>query len=269
MSYSKNTLLDDMTQSARESILDHVLSAIIMTTYSPCDIRMPADPALDLGDLVTITGGELEHDVDVLCTKMEMPLYGQMKIVSEAGNYELEITEYPTIDKQKEQEQTQDVSTNITNIDNSVTNIDNRVTNIGNDVGDLSNDVSNLTTEVSSLAGKTAVNYIFPYQIISGGVSDGSNAYALRFKFKCDRDGDTVAFYAMFSFTVSTTGGSGTYGDCNLTVQYLLDNAVTSSAIHTYGDGSAILTLNGCIANPTAGEHLFDVKFALSGGSIS
>ena len=114
-----------------------------------------------------------------------------------------------------------------------------------------------------------AVNYIFPYAVNTNPISDGSSAYVLRFRFKCDRDGDTVAFYSMVSFTVSTTVSNNAYNDLELTVTYEMDGSTIATAVHTYDDGYAILTLNGIMAEPTAGDHTFDVKFACSGGGIS
>ena len=213
--------------------------------------------------------GWYEVGTSVICTKIEMPLFGQMKIVSEAGSYELDIDPYAT---EKEQEQQQ------TNNDNEERWDEQDEKNEGYDEQweeqeqhneDTDDAISDLGGQVENLATKMAVNYIFPYQTNLNPIADGGSAYVLRFKFKVDRDGDTVSFYSTLSFLAATTSSNNSFGDCNLTVRYYLDSSVTHTAIHTYGDGNAILTLNGCFTNLVAGEHTFDVQFSLSGGSVS
>ena len=269
MNIGKNLLLNSYESSARETIIQNILQYLKDIIYSPCNVTMPADPSIDIGDMVTVTGGELGTDeVSILCMKMEMPLFGQMRIVSEAGSYELDVDEYATEKERKDQDSQGDQIEINNNVDNSITTIDNSITQIDNSITDINNSITNIDANMQSMAAKMAINYIFPYQINTGSISDGSNAYVLRFRFKCDREGDTVAFYSTIAFTVASSTSNG-YGDCNLTVTYLMDDTQTASFSHTYGDGNAILTLNGCMSNPGSGDHTFDVKFALSGGSIS
>ena len=91
----------------------------------------------------------------------------------------------------------------------------------------------------------------------------------MRFRFTCEKGGEAVSFYSMLTFGVETTVSENTYGDLNLTVEYYLDGSRTASATHSYGDGNAILTLNGVETNLTQGQHTFDVKFTLQGGNIT
>jgi len=269
MNIGKNTLLNKYTGNTRETIIRNILNYVYEIIYAPCNITMPCDPSLDCGDMVTITGGELEDDINLLCTKIEMPLFGQMKITSEAGSYDLETDPYAT---EAEQQQQQDNSDNQDaweqqeewNGEQEEAWEEQEQHNSDTDeaIGDMGD-------AIDSLATKMAVNYIFPYETNLNPISDGGSAYVMRFRFKCDRNGDTVSFYSMLSFVTSTTLASDNYSDCNLSVKYYVDNTLKSTAVHTYGDGNAILTLNGCFSELTAGDHTFDVQFSLSGGGIS
>lgn len=213
--------------------------------------------------------GWYEVGTNLLCTKIEMPLYGQMKIISEAGSYDLDVDYYATSREQDEQNNNQENQDRWTDQETTNGEVDESITNINESVTTISESVTNIESEITSLATKVAINYIFPYQINTGGIADGGDAYVLRFRFKCDREGDTVAFYSMITFAVVTTYADDTYNDCNISVSYYLDDTLTDTSNQSYGDGNAIITLNGCMTNPGAGEHTFDVKFAVTGGSIS
>ena len=360
----KNTLLEEYDTETTSWILYGILYNNFRNVYySPVNVTMPADPSLDVGDMISIVGGEIigtyiktiqtsvdpnqtyyekddeefspvtpigtenpsakgwyekivdtyieTHDAAVVegktyyeytagytrvtpvgdedpseeewyilgqqmvCTKIEMPLYGQMRIISEAGVYELEVNEYATKKEQEQQDKQKDDDEeqkkneeDIGNLNEDVGNLNEDVGGLQDDVGGLQDDVGGLQDEIDGINSRTSVDYVAPYQTISGGISDGGNAYALRFRVNVTRDGDTVAFHAMIGFEVETTVSENNYGDCVLTVQYLLDDTVTATAYQTYGDGHQILTMNGCF-KPSAGEHTFDVKFAVAGGSLS
>lgn len=361
----KNSLLEKYESQTIETILRGILlDQFYFTLYSPCNVVMPTDPSLDVGDMVSIIGGEItglyvetidtsvvanrkyyeqyggnyvpvtpignenpsaknwyvkigEHEyvrtmdttvneittyyekpsgyrevvpvgtenpseegwyvlgTNLICTKIEMPLYGQMKLISEAGNYELEIDEYATKKEQEKQEEKKEETEenerrddDIGNLQTDVGDINEDMDDLHTDVDDLHTDVDDLRTDVDDIASKTSTEYVAPYQTLDTGIADGGQAYALRFRVTCNRDGDTVAFHAMMGFTVSTTYGDNTFHDCNLTIQYLLDDTVIATGVQTYTDGNQILTMNGKLT-PTAGEHTFDVKFAVAGGSLS
>ena len=280
--------------------------------YSPCNVTMPCDPSIDVGDLISVIGGEIEgmyvktldtvvedkqyytirqwefvfdpvtpvgdenpfemgwyeEGAGVLCTKIEIPLYGQMKITSEAGSYELDTDPYATEREQEKQQDQNDDNDKWEEQEGYNGENDEKWEQQEQHNNDTDESIGDMGDALNNLATKMAVNYVFPYEINTEPIADGGSANVLRFRFKCDRDGDTVAFYSMVNFAVSTTTGES-FNDCNLTVRYILDGAQSASAIHTYTDGNAILTLNGCFAQLTAGDHTFDVQFALSGGGIS
>lgn len=361
----KNSLLEEYESGTIETMLRSILiDQFYFTLYSPCNITMPTDPALDVGDMVSIVGGEItglyvdtidtsvvpnrkyyeqyggnyvpvtpvgnenpsaknwyvktgEHEyirtmdttvdpyttyyekpsgyrqvipvgtenpseegwyvlgTNLICTKIEMPLYGQMRLISEAGNYELEIDEYATKKEQEKQEEKKEETEDnqkrdedIGGLQEDVGGLQEDVGGLQDDVGGLQDDVGDLSDKVDDISARTSTEYVAPYQTLDTGIADGGQAYALRFRVTCNRDGDTVAFHAMMGFTVSTTYSDNTFHDCNLTIQYLLDDTVIATGVQTYTDGNQILTMNGKLT-PTAGQHTFDVKFAVAGGSLS
>jgi len=226
-------------------------------------------PVTPVGTENPLNEGWYEVGTSVICTKIEMPLFGQMKIVSEAGSYELDIDPYATEKEQQEQQNNSDNEDKWDEQDQWNQGQEEEWEQQEQHNDDTDEALDELGGQVESLATKMAVNYIFPYQTNLNPIADGGSAYVMRFKVNVDRDGDTVSFYSTISFTTATTASNNSFGDCNLTVKYYLDNSVTHIAIHTYSDGYAILTLNGCYTGLTAGEHTFDVQFSLAGGSIS
>lgn len=291
MNLGRNILLNSYSKDDRELILYPILMYFREIKYSPCDVAMPVDPSIDVGDMVSLVGGEIsgtytetldtsveqdktyyelvndvytpvvpvgdedpseegwyEVGISILATKIEMPFYGQMKIVSEAGNYEVEIDNHATKKEQDEQTKEEDDE---------------------EEKDEIRDDITEINNQITDLTARATIFYVYPYSYMSGTLSDGSEEYALRFRFTCENSGDAISFYSMVAFTIETTLSNNVYGDCNLTVKYLVDGTQTKTAIHTYGDGNAILTLNGCVTDLTAGEHTFDVKFAISGGSMS
>ena len=291
MNLGKNTLLNAYNSTKRDIVLEEVAAYLYYIIYSPCTITMPADPSIDVGDMVSIIGGEIsgsytksldtsvvqgktyyaligetytvvtpvgnenpseegwyEVGISILCTKMEIPFFGQMKITSEAGSYSVEIDSHATKKEQEEQEKEQDQ--------------DEKNKETDSNLNDIRNELSNITALAS-------VFYVFPYYVISESIGDGVTAYIEKFQFSCETEGDAASFYSMISFEVETTVDNDTYNDCNVTVTYYLDGSLIKTATHTYGDGNAILTLNGCLTGLATGDHTFDVMFTVSGGSLS
>lgn len=308
----KNTLFNKYDSSSKDGIVGEIMGYLGAVIYSPCSVTMPCDPSIDVGDLISVIGGEIEgmytktldtevqdkqyytirqwefvfdpvtpvgdenpfemgwyeEGAGVLCTKIEIPLYGHMKITSEAGSYELDTDPYATEKEQEKQQDKNDDNDKWEEQEGYNGENDEKWEQQEQHNNDTDESIGDMGESLNNLATKMAVNYVFPYEINTDPIADGGSANVLRFRFKCDRDGDTVAFYSMVTFAVSTTSGAS-FNDCNLTVRYVLDGAQAATAIHTYTDGNAILTLNGCFAELTAGDHTFDVQLALSGGGIS
>lgn len=316
MNIGKNTLFNKYDNGDRNTIADNILTYLYNIVYSPCSVTMPCDPSIDIGDMISVIGGEIngtytktldtevhqdkqyymmrvvdfsfdfepvtpvgdedpysmgwyEVGAGVLCTKIEIPLYGQMKITSEAGSYELDVDPYATEKEQEKKQDTDDQNDKWEEQEGYNGENDDKWEQQEQHNNDTDESIGDMGEALSGLASRLAIVYVFPYATNAGTISDGGSAEVLRFKFNCERENESVSFHSEISFVVSTTVSELAYGDCNLTVNYILDNEVVNTAMHTYGDGKAILTLNGCFTEMAQGDHLFDVQFAVSGGSIS
>ena len=112
--------------------------------------------------------------------------------------------------------------------------------------------------------------YILPTDTETGGVADGQNVDVVTFEFETKKNKNDIVMNACISFAVATTAVSNTsYGDCEVTVTYVLDGTVEETLHATYGDGNQILALNYLMQDLSAGDHMLCINFAVSGGAIS
>ena len=115
------------------------------------------------------------------------------------------------------------------------------------------------------------LSYILPSSVSTSAIPDGSSSNVLIFKFNNTQDGANMTLGACLSFETETTVDSATetYGDCLLTINFVLDGNIVGMMQQSYGGGKQILTLNYLVQSLDAGDHTFIVNFATSGGSIS
>ena len=256
MNLGRNELLKKMTNTRVESLLDNLLFSLQDVIFAPSDVTIPADPSLDIGDMVTLSGGELGNTpVNILCTKLTIPLFGQQKISSVGGNYKLDASNNRT---QREKEQRNDEQEQ----EETQEQLEEQIDDINDDISDLQNDVT-------ELQGMINVAYILPSYTDTSPIADGASSKVMEFTFSCENEGEVVSLYSMLGFTIATTVSSNQYNDAVLTVSYALDDTPTASASHTYMDGNMILTLNGLFTNLTIGNHVVSVTIAMAGGSLS
>ena len=126
------------------------------------------------------------------------------------------------------------------------------------------------TNELKNLSTKI-VDYILPTDIEESDISDGSNSDVLTFEFYNSAEDEKSSFYSMINFEAETSADlqTDTYGDCALTISFILDGQTREVVTQTYGDGDKVLMLNYLLDDLVQGNHTFVVRFALSGGSIS
>ena len=114
------------------------------------------------------------------------------------------------------------------------------------------------------------ISYIAPASASVSSIADGNNADVFNFEFYCDGNNSNLQFFSCVNFNVATTLDENTYSDCVLTITYKLDGNTVGTLEETYvDDGKKVLTINYLLNNLIAGNHIFVVNFALSGGSIS
>ena len=252
LSIGKNTLINKKSLANRTTIATAIINQLATVMYAPLDISMPTDPSIDIGD--SLSGS---HYVDpqrtdsylFINTKDEVTLYGQQKIQSAGGTYEL-------ANRKK-----------ATKLEKAVDELEKQTVEIGNNV-------TIIQTEVSALAGMMNVGYILPIAVDLSDIADGGSSNVLTFQFTTEEVeeegmGEAISFYAEFNFYINTTETANSFGDGLLTVTYTMDGATTSSNVHAYGDGWKILTLNGFFPSLQAGNHTFIVSFSMSGGALA
>lgn len=126
------------------------------------------------------------------------------------------------------------------------------------------------TNELKNLSTKI-VDYILPTDIEESDIADGANSNVLTFEFYNSAEDEKSSFYSMIKFEVETTADlqNETYGDCSLTISFILDGQNREVFTQTYGDGNNVIMLNYLLDDLGQGNHTFIIKFALSGGNIS
>ena len=126
------------------------------------------------------------------------------------------------------------------------------------------------TNELKNLSTKI-VDYILPTDIEESDIADGSNSNVETFEFYNSAEDEKSSFYSMIEFEVETTADlqNETFGDCSLTISFILDGQNREVFTQTYGDGNNVIMLNYLLDDLGQGNHTFIVKFALSGGNIS
>lgn len=286
LSIGENPLLNAKSSSDRNTLATNIINQVVQVAYGPCKLTVPQDPSIDIGDTLTVSGGNLEDPIKFIVTDMTITLFGQMQIVSSGGNYELSANKKATkaekaisnveSDVTNIQTNVETINNNIVTIENNVTNIQGDVTNIQGDVTNIQGDVTDLNNAVTALQQKVKIEFLLPFGINLDEVTDldqgGTLQNVLQFYFECDNEDESVSFHAELCFNVHTftkeVNGVTTYQDAKITVVYLVDNVVTNTAVHYRGDGWTVLTLNGLIQSPSIGQHTFYVQMSAQGASL-
>ena len=115
------------------------------------------------------------------------------------------------------------------------------------------------------------LEYITPSTQSTSQINDGSSNTILTFEFFCSVNETIISFNSCVQFNVSTTEDipNEIFGDCTLTINFVLDSVIVKTFDQTYGDGDHVLTLNYLLQNLSSGNHVFGVVLALAGGTIS
>lgn len=137
-------------------------------------------------------------------------------------------------------------------------NVEQAIDNVRNDMQGQINDVNGRLLEI-----------IPPTAVDRTAIYDGGHNEILTFKFNCTQASPPVLFYSMIAYTVQTTVSlQDVYGDCTVTIYYILDDATVATIQQTYGDGKQVLMLNYQMQNLTEDNHVFKVRLDVSGGNI-
>lgn len=214
------------TDAMAQDIIDE-LSTI---AYAPCTITMVQDPSLDIGDSVTVSGGNITTPVMIIITRMDIKLYGQTTITSAGGNYtlaerrtkaEATVMEVPQIKAQQNRMEEQ---------------------------------IRQITYD-----------YVMPQVTRLDPIADGDDAIVMEFYFNLEEPA-IVRFGSTINFeTAATTSGDQTH----LHVTYGVDGVSITPLVEYYEDGYHVLTLDYLTTELAAGSHVFAVAFGVVGGALS
>lgn len=226
-----NPLLNVMED--RATVAQNIVDNLATFVYAPCDITMPQDPALDIGDTLTISGGNITTPVNIFITKQDIKLYGQTQILSAGGDYKLSeartktefaMEQLPVKLNQTEQK--------------------------------LQEEIAEITYD-----------YIDPQTQSTSPIGDGQDAIVLAFYFHLE-SATRVRFGSTINFETVKDGTDLVH----LHVIYNVDNTElnpNNPLIQYYDNGHHILTLDFLTAELAAGDHSFGVAFGVTGGTVS
>lgn len=247
MSIGSNPILNDEEVADRATLAAAVINALAVVKYAPCSITMPSDASLDIGDSITVSGGNIETPVMAILTKIDVTLFSKTIITSAGGNYEL-------AEKR------------------AATQIEKAVQNTSVQTAQLQNQVAVIASEVAQISGSVMANYILPFGIRLDEITDidagGALVNVLQFHFESDSEGNTATFYSKMLFNVHTNIKNNNYQDAVVTIKYLYDNTVIQTFVEYYRDGWHAIELNAIIGDIELGMHNFWVQMQVQGGTL-
>lgn len=226
-----NPLLN--ANESRETMAQGIVDELVTIVYAPCAISTTQDPSLDIGDTLTISGGNITTPVNIIITKQDIKLYGQTQIVSAGGNYEL------TAQRTKTEYAIQQVPQKISQSEQK-----------------LQQEIRQITYD-----------YVMPQTENTDPIGDGEDAIVLAFYFNLE-DPARVRFGSTINFETVRDGQDLVH----LHVIYNVDNTEINPndpLIEYYDDGYHILTLDFITDELAAGSHSFGVAFGVTGGTLS
>ena len=235
LSIGTNPLLNAMGDD-RETIAQNIIDAVATIVYAPCTIQMTQDGALDVGDTLRVSGGNITNPVNIIITKMDAKLYGQMQIVSAGGDYKLAETK--------------------TKADKIETSIPQAVKKMDVKLDEVQQEIKQITYE-----------YVDPQVENTDPIGDGKDAIVLAFYFNLEEPA-RVRFGSTINFETARDGQDLVH----LHVIYNVDNTELNPndpLIEYYDDGHHILTLDFLTDTLAAGSHSFGVAFGVTGGTLS
>lgn len=80
LTLEENPLLRNQSENLKKIILDNLLDGIVLIDYTPFDIDYTGNPALDLGDFISLTGGAVPAGITGLVTNSNWRYRGKQKL---------------------------------------------------------------------------------------------------------------------------------------------------------------------------------------------
>lgn len=231
MSIGTNPLLN--VNENIDTMAQDIIDELVGIVYAPCTITMPQDPSLDIGDAVTVSGGNIETPIRIILTRQDIKLFGQTQVISAGGDYKLQET-------RTRSEYTMEMMP-----------------------VKLNQTEQKLQEEIAEIT----YDYIDPQTQSTSPIGDGQDAIVLAFYFHLE-SATRVRFGSTINFETAKSGTDLVH----LHVIYNVDNTElnpNNPLIQYYDDGHHILTLDFLTAELAAGDHSFGVAFGVTGGTVS
>jgi len=80
LALDENPLLRNQSENLKIIILDNLLDGVVFIDYTPFDIDYTGNPAYDLGDFITLTGGAVPYGITGLITNNNWRYRGKQKL---------------------------------------------------------------------------------------------------------------------------------------------------------------------------------------------
>ena len=225
------------TTAIAQGVYDNILDELTDIVYRPLSATVFKNPALDPGDMITVTH-EVNNSVEwsFICPIMKISynLYGQCTIDGYGDN------------------------PNAKDTDGSVSR----------SLNGISQTVSTNTKNIEELK-TSAIKFLLPSSTDDSAIYDGDSNEVAKWWIEC-ADGAEVAIHFTIGFEIETTAvADTTYGDAELTATILVDGTTEETLTETYGDGEHILTINHIMTMASDGIHEITVDVAMSGGDLT
>jgi hypothetical protein len=233
MKLGANPMLQHYLQTEVNRKLTPILTELANFEFTPFKSGLLGDVALDLGDVVTFTGGLADNDT--ACVMAYNYRFARSYAAEGYGDN-------PALADAKSK------------VSKSLSGIRSTVTNHSKSIEELK---------------ESAIKFLWPTMTNDDPIADGDTAQILEWNFECAEDAE-IAIHATISFEIETTYTEDVlYGDAVLTLTLKLDGTVFETYVETYGDGDHVLTISHIIQMEIAGIHSITAEITMAGGDLN
>lgn len=233
MKLGANPLLQHYLSSEIDRKLQPILDELANFEFTPFKSGLLGDVALDLGDVVTFTGGLAANDQ--ACVMAYNYRFARSYTAEGYGDN-------PSLADAKSK------------VSKSLSGIRSKVTNNSKSIEELK---------------ESAIKFLWPTMTNDDPIDDGETNQILEWDFQ-NAEGAEIAIHATIGFEIETAYTEDVlYGDAVLTITLKLDGAEIETYTETYGDGEHVLTISHIIQMEDDGIHSITAEITMAGGDLN
>ena len=234
MKLGANPLLQHYLSSEINRKLQPILDELANFEFTPFKSGLLGDVALDLGDVVTFTGGLADNDQ--ACVMAYAYRFAQSYTAEGYGDN-------PALADAKSK------------VSKSLSGIRSKVTNNSKSIEELQ---------------ASALKYLWPISTSDDPIGDGESNTVAEWCIECAADAE-VGIMVTLGFEIETTVDTvnDIYGDAVLTATLKIDDTTVETLIETYGDGNHVLTISHLLKIEIAGIYSITLEISMDGGDLS